>query len=54
MSQSVDKSSVHGINKTEALGNAASHGPKDRHTQPGITLTQALSNAVLNTQTATE
>lgn len=54
MSQTVDKTSVHGVVRTEALSNAAQHGPKDRHTQPGIVVTEALSNAILNTQTATE
>ena len=54
MTQTVDKSGVHGVVTSEATSNAALHGPKDRSAVKGVVVTESTSNAVLNTATANE
>lgn len=54
MSQTVDKSTVHGVVASEATANAAQHGPHDRSSIKGVTTAEATSNAVTNTSTANE
>lgn len=54
MSQTVDKSSVHGVTQAEHTANAALHGPHDRSATHGVSTSEQTADAILNTQTAAE
>lgn len=53
MSQTVTATRV-GVNGTEHVQNAAIHGPHDRSATKGVAVSEAVADAVLNTQTANE
>jgi len=54
MSQTVDRSTNHGVTSADATTSATLHGAHDRSTVHGVTVAEATSNAVTNTHTADE
>jgi len=54
MSQTVDKSTVHGVTQADATANAALHGPHDRSSTHGVSQSDQTADAILNTQSAAE